>query len=152
LAWAQQSDAVSKTAINGAIQVLQTWNRGGEERKVPSQISYSETRNQKDQWGFSIDGNSEVFRWTKLELMPQSATRELEVLGNLLKGASLLQALHKSETLDGEVPIHLVKSSGEVIEDFLENVALHWHKSVTLNSDVVFDDVPLDIVISHPVV
>jgi hypothetical protein len=108
--------------------------------------------NTKEQWGFSIDENSTVSKWTKLELMPQPAAKELEVFSKLLEGLSQLKQFQRSDGAEGDIPKYLIKTSSEIIEDFLKRVAKHWRTFMRGQARVVFQNVPVDIAITHPAV
>lgn len=120
--------------------------------KVPSVISYSRTPKKCKQWGFSIDEDSTTLSWTKLELRPQPAAKELAALQELLKGLPLLHDLMKSEDLDMQIPRQIIRNPQGVVRDYLGNVAGYWRDYITKETRHVLDAVPLDIVITHPAV
>jgi hypothetical protein len=120
--------------------------------KVPSEISYSQSRNRQKQWGFSIDEYSTVLKWTKLELMPHSPTTQLAVLKNLLKDLSVLKELQKHNDFDNKIENHLVKSVVDIISDYLFRVASEWHGCMTAVGAGALPNLDLDIVVTHPTV
>lgn len=150
MAWAQQANGSSK--IHYGLRVLPEWPDAREERKVPSQISYAATSSGKKQWGFSIEPGSNVFGWTKMELMPQSPAKELLVLCRLLEGQKLIQDLHSVDRFPLAVPRHLIKDAGEVIEDFLSRVARQWHSYMTKEGNVALEEIVLDVIVTFPAV
>jgi hypothetical protein len=151
----QQSNARDRNPIQDIV-VFDKWpGREGGERallKVPSKISYSRTVKGERQWGYSIDEFSTILQWTKLELMPQSPTKELAVLQGLLGGLVLLKEFQKRNNLDNEIPKHLVKNASDVIQDYLYRIAREWHGYMTAEAAAALPNLDLDIVITHPVV
>lgn len=126
-------------------------------QKVPSAYSYSkaDSAKQREQWGYSINENSQVIRWSKLDIGPRTTTRELEVLRDLVTGLDLVNKLHRTEQdfRANDVPQHLSKDSSDVIRDYLGKVARKWYQSMkTGPGRNALDNVPLDIVITHPAV
>src|SRR4051794_1426670 len=71
----------------------------GETQKVPSAYSYSKTSaaNRCRQWGHSIDDNSMVILWTKLNLERRTTVQELGVLRELVKGLELVNKLRANQ-------------------------------------------------------
>jgi hypothetical protein len=123
-----------------------------QECKVPSKISYSETRNGESQWGFSIDEYSTILQWTKMELMPHSPAKQLAVLRSLFEGLGVLKGLQQRNGLESEIPKHLIMNATEIIEDYLYKVAVQWQDYMTLLGAGTLLDVDLDIVVTHPTV
>ena len=123
--------------------------------KVPSAISYSKTdaTRRHRQWGYSIDEHSQVVRWTKLELEQCSASKELDILRDLVDGLDLLNELRvdESTSLD-KIPRHIYKDAQEVVKDFLGKVAREWFLYIKGRGRYTLETVPLDIVITHPTV
>ncbi|KAF1808248.1 hypothetical protein P152DRAFT_485607 [Eremomyces bilateralis CBS 781.70] len=155
VAWVQQDDALVKSSIQD-ITVFPRWPGVTEveenQEKVPSEFSYSAAKNREKQWGYSMDKDSLILRWTKLELMLQSPETELAVLRNLLKGLSLLQQFQESGNRDYELPKHLRKNAGEIIEDYLDKVAKEWRAHMMATAREALREVPLDIVVTHPLI
>jgi hypothetical protein len=85
LAWAETDGQKSLTPAD--VVVFRNWPEM-DEPIVPSGISYSKSSSIKKckQWGWSIDDNSKVLRWTKLEFEHRMIRKELEVLQELIKG------------------------------------------------------------------
>ena len=150
LAYAQQQDEESKPTLDN-LEVVTNW-LGKEGPKVPSAISYSPTSGGCKQWGYSIDDNSTVLRWTKLELRPRSTVKELSVLRELVKGLKLVQELEEQDDLDEGIPMHVTKNAKAVVRDYISHVGRHWHKSMGAEGKFALDEVHLDIVITHPAV
>ena len=124
--------------------------------KVPSLISYSKTSatRRHRQWGYSIDENSHVIRWTKLELESRSKEKELDILRDLVDGLDLVSQLHtnKDTSLRNKVPEHITKDAEDVVQDFLGKVSREWYLYMKRQGKYTLESVPLDMVISHPAV
>jgi hypothetical protein len=132
------------------LKVMRDWP-GASSEKVPSEMSYSASLKGCRQWGKSIDEDSFVLRWTKLELQPQKRVKELQQLSETLKGLSLLGALNS----DPDVALdnaHLGKDHGGIIRDYLKKVARYWYDHMAAELATVLKNVPLDIIVTHPVV
>ncbi|KAK0740411.1 hypothetical protein B0T18DRAFT_440099 [Schizothecium vesticola] len=133
------------------IKVIQSWKKHSAE-KVPSDYSYSPSLVQScDQWGYDIDDNSRVLRWTKLSLQPSNdRTLELQNLKNLLYEIRHVD-LSPDKVINNDLPRHLWKEPEDVVTDYLENVAEKTLDEITsqVGRDVL-DNIPIDIVVSHP--
>ena len=93
-------------------------------------------------------------RWTKLELEPRATVKELEVLGELLTGLDLignLRANNYPANMDS-IPQHLPKDAGDIIRDYLGEVAREWFLYISSQGKSTLGAVPIDIVITHPAV
>lgn len=145
------------------VNVFLDWPNGrgaakGKKRvpKVPSAYSYSKTpaTGQYRQWGYSISDDSNVMQWTKLELEPRTIVRELEVLRDLLKGLDLLKELRTNEdaAIKNDVPRYLPKDAGDVVREYLGKVAREWYEHMRAQGRYILDNVPIDIVLTHPAV
>jgi hypothetical protein len=101
-----------------------------------------------------MDDDSEVMRWTKLELEPRTTVRELEVLRELVKGLDLVHELRANENAanTSDIPRHLSKDAGDVVRDYLGKVAKEWFLYMRSQGKHTLTSVPLDIVITHPAV
>jgi hypothetical protein len=127
------------------------------ESKVPSEVSYSlvtaEAAGECKQWGFSIYSRSKVLRWTKLELVKgRLPLEELEALHELVDGLAEVTKLHTEGAETADIPRHLSKSAEDIIEFYLGHVAREWQDWVLREMKVVLDEVPVDIVVTHPAV
>ncbi|KAH8656646.1 hypothetical protein BGZ60DRAFT_567767 [Tricladium varicosporioides] len=122
--------------------------------KVPSTISYSASSPQanKRQWGHSIDDDSRVLRWTKLELEPRETLKELEDLQELAKGLDLVKQLKENSEVGvaKDIPKHLSKNAEDIVRDYLYKVAREWRHEFAMQSQASLNAVPVDIVITHP--
>lgn len=136
-----------------ALTVFRSWP-GREAQKVPSALSYSRTTRGHKQWGYSIDGDSLVMRWTKLELEQRTVVKELGVIRELLKGLDLVNELqaNRNAGITNDIPRHISKDSGDIVMDYLSKVAREWYIYMRNQGRHILDNVPLDIVITHPAV
>jgi hypothetical protein len=137
------------------VTVFRNWPEANA-KKVPSEYSYSKTSVEKRcrQWGYSIDDESQVMRWTKLELEPRTTVRELEVLRELVKGLDLVNELRANENAanTNDIPRHISRDAGDIVRDYLLEVAREWYLYIKSQSRHTLDTVPLDIVVTHPAV
>jgi hypothetical protein len=129
---------------------------GKNAQKVPSTYSYSKTSSEKrcKQWGYSISDDAQVMQWTKLELEPRTTVRELEALRELVRGLDLLKELRANENAanTNDIPRHISRDAGDIIRDYLGNVAKEWYQYMRSQGQHTLSSVPLDIVITHPAV
>lgn len=151
MAWAQQKNDESNLPVLDGPNVLKDWPEKTDS-KVPSVISYSPSPARCKQWGYSIDADSTVLRWTKLELRPRSTTKELTVLRELVKGLKLVQELQEQDDIQKEIPMHVTRNARGVVRDFIGQVGRYWREYMISQGKFVLDEVPLDIVITHPAV
>ncbi len=136
------------------VEVFTSWPDGGENRKVPSAISYSPPSQGCKQWGNSIDQDSRVLQWTKLELPPREPLAELTALLETLNGLELVQLLRNNDNaaVDLDIPRHITKSPFDIVKDFLSRIAREFFLYMRGKSESVLRNVPLDIVLTHPAV
>jgi hypothetical protein len=120
--------------------------------KVPSQFSYSKTTSAKKhkQWGHSIDDNSKVMQWTKLELEPRPTVKELEILRDLVNGLNMVNECRTDQKK--EIPQHLTRDAGDIVRDYLSKISRTWWQHMSEDGQFTLKKVPLDIVITHPAV
>jgi hypothetical protein len=134
------------------VQTYRSWP-AKDAQKVASAKSYSRGEGRCRNWGYDIDNNAIVMRWTKLELEPKEhAQDELGILQELVKGLNLVRDL-RSDPLSGatsDIPEHISKSAEDIVRDFLRDVAREWYQHVRAQGQYIFNRVPLDIVITHP--
>jgi hypothetical protein len=93
-------------------------------------------------------------RWTKLELEPRTTVRELEVLRELVKGLDLVSELRTNENAanTNDIPRQISKDSGDIVMDYLREVAKEWFLYIRSQGRHTLDNVSLDIVVTHPAV
>ncbi|KAF2473741.1 uncharacterized protein BDR25DRAFT_341026 [Lindgomyces ingoldianus] len=151
LAWAQKRGAHDVISVDN-LNVFKKWPARSES-KVPSAISYSWSPNGCAQWGFDIDNDAKIFKWTKLELTTRDSVKELKVLLDLMNGLELIQRMGKESEEVGseEVPDHLTKSPENVLTDYLMKLSREWYEHMHSGGINTLANVPLDLVITHPV-
>lgn len=135
------------------IKVIQSWKKHSTE-KVPSDFSYSPSLvHSCEQWGYDIDDNSRVLRWTKLSLEPSNdRILELQNLKNLLYEMRHVDLSHE-KIINNDIPRHLGKEPEDIVTDYLENVAEKTLDEITSQvGSHVPNNVPIDIVVTHPAV
>jgi hypothetical protein len=93
-------------------------------------------------------------RWTKLELEPRTTVKELDVLRDLMQGLDLINELRTNENAanTNEIPRHLARDSGDIVMDYLSEIAREWYRFIQSQALNVLNNVPIDIVITHPAV
>jgi hypothetical protein len=135
------------------IRVYEDWPKE-KTRKVPSLSSYTPSPKGCSQWGHDIDENSAVMRWTKLKLEPSDLSGELKILQDTVKGLRLISELNNNGDLGifDSVPIHLTKTFGDVVSDYLSKVTRCWHDKMLATAKKMLSHVPLDVVVTHPAV
>ncbi|KAK1834505.1 hypothetical protein QBC39DRAFT_397070 [Podospora conica] len=134
------------------IRVIQSWKKHSTE-KVPSDYSYSPSLTHScEQWGYDIDDNSRVLRWTKLSLEPSNdRTLELKNLAKLLYEMRQM-SLSRDQIINNDIPRHLGKEPEDIVTDYLENIAEKILDEITSQvGSHVPGKVPIDIVVTHPV-
>ena len=139
-------------ALADDIRVLQGWPTH-ESEKVPSEISYSPSPKGCKQWGYDIDDNSRVLKWTKLELQ-ETTNRfaELRTLAETLLGLQLLD-LSEEAVIRNDIPRHLAKEPEDIVRDYLSEIAEQTLEEIcTQVGRRVADNIPIDMVITHPAV
>lgn len=132
------------------IHVVQNWP-GASEVKVPSQISYSNSKNRLLQYGYSIDDDSEVLSKTKLELQDsRDRGRELTTFTQTLHGLASLR-LNDANAIAGRIPRHLAKTAEDIVQDYLERIAdVTYDDMINTLGRAVPEQIPIDLVITHP--
>ena len=87
-----------------------------------------------------------------LELKPRSTAKELSQLKDLLEGLKLIQELQEQDDFGKDVPIHITKKPEDAMRDFMGHVARHWHDFMIASDRYFLEEIPLDIIITHPIV
>ncbi len=134
------------------IRVITSWKKNISD-KVPSDFSYSPTENGTEQWGYDIDDESHVLKWTKLSLEDTgNRGQELESLAKLLWEMRTLD-LSDEEAIKNNIPEHLVKEPEDIVRDYLHQVAEKtWDEITSVVGRHVPDKIPIDLVVTHPAV
>ena len=132
------------------IKIVRHWGRDIGV-KVPSVFTYSSSAgNQK--WGYNVGNSAYVIRWTKLNLeVPKERLVALKSLRYSLDDAKMLNFdRNKRQT---EIPRHLIRTSGDIVTDYLKEVIDRVRASIENSADTRrLEQFPIDIVITHPAV
>lgn len=153
-------ETMERDASFADVHVFNDWSGTGGDSgppKIPSAISFSRTPSKCKQWGDDIDKQfSRVLQWTKLELQPQSALQELVRLRGALSGLYSIKALQNAQRTNNnvDVPRHVTKSSFHIVQEYLSRVAKCYYQNMknTNSFAISADNIPVDMVITHPVV
>jgi len=117
---------------------------------VPSKFTYS--ANQGEKWGYGIGDNAYVIQRTKLELEHPKRELALDRLRRTLLEAQLLD-FGTQNVLRSQLPRHLIKTSSDVVTDYLTNVARWVRRDIESKKDKALPtQFPIDFVITHPAV
>jgi len=137
----------------GTTHMMRNWP-GKTAVKVPSKISYSQSNEKRKQFGYDIDAKSDTMQWTKLDLDPKSPLDSLKQLMDTVKGLDLKAKLyHGGQAVrDRRMPKHIAKGSAEIVQDYLTKVIRTWTEDVRQHQANVLQEVPIDIVVTHPAV
>ncbi|KAK4671727.1 hypothetical protein QC764_608200 [Podospora pseudoanserina] len=123
--------------------------------KVPSIISYSGTSGRR--WGYGVigDADSHILQWTKLEMEPPTRLEALSRLKRTLEATRgpVSHRQHASSLVQG-IPLHLIKSTEDVVADYLTEVAQCVRQDIeTVQRDRrVIGDFPIELIITHPAI
>lgn len=148
----KQNDEHDVDQMADEIRVIQSWSKCTS-NKVPSKISYSPSPRGCRQWGYDMDDESRVIKWTKLEL-EETNNREAE-LQNLSKLLWEMRATTLSDDLffGGGLPVHLTKEPEDILRDYLCLIAEKAHDEISSQvGRMVLGNIPIDLVVSHPAV
>ena len=134
------------------IYVVAQWEHV-EADKVPSEFSYSKTKNHKKQYGYDIDDKSDVLARTKLGLEENNnRLRELKAFSDTLYGLSCIE-LNDYTAINHQIPEHLSKNAEDVVEDYLKKVADVTHRDIAIRlGSAVLENITVDLIITHPAV
>ncbi|KAK0634343.1 hypothetical protein B0T17DRAFT_611370 [Bombardia bombarda] len=137
-------------ALAEDIRVLQGWPTH-ESQKAPSEISYSPSPKGCRQWGYDIDDNSRVLKWTKLELEEtRNRSWELRTLAETLYGLRMVD-LSESEIIKNNIPRHLAKEPEDIVKDYLDYIAEQTLEEIVDKvGRHVPDNIHIDMVVTHP--
>lgn len=153
LAWMQTNGETTPSLSD--LHVFKAWPQR-EAQKVPSKISYSKAKlgTRAKQWGYSIDAESLVMQWTKLELDLRSTTDELLNLRTLLSGRNELNrfCMEQNSLVTHDSPLHICKSAEDIMRDFIAKIAKEWWRHMRSTARFALERVPMDLVITHPAV
>lgn len=123
----------------------------GNDPKIPSVISYAAQGSYEQGFGKSLPPDSAATINTKLELdVHDNKTDELELLLAVLENMSNLN-FEQVKTSKG-CPQYIWKSPEEIVTDYLTEIYKVVDKEVNNSSAALRADLPVDIVITIPVV
>ena len=134
------------------IRVLDNWGKGMDnDPKIPSVISYSSSTDGSQQWGKSLSPEAVTMINMKLELDVQdNKTDELELIIQALDGMSNLHFQHVRASKG--CPEYTWKTPEEIVTDYLSRVYQCLDKEIEKFSPELRARLPVDIVITVPVV
>src|SRR6266480_51644 len=129
------------------------WGRMGTHHKIPSVISYSPPSSAGElQWGASLSEDAITMVNMKMELDVQgSKLDELELLLQVLDGTSNLDFDRGVKAAKGN-PEYTWKNPEDIITDYLTRVFHHLNQVVAHFGPDLRAKLPVDIVITIPVV
>ncbi|KAK3315478.1 hypothetical protein B0H66DRAFT_577277 [Apodospora peruviana] len=150
LSIASRAKEADPDSLADDIRVLQAWPTH-ESQKVPSEISYSPSPKGCRQWGYDIDDNSRVLKWTKLELEEtRDRSAELRTLAETLYGLRLMD-LSETEIIKNNIPRHLAKEPEDIVKDYLDFVSEQTLDEIVNNvGRHVPENIPIDMIVTHP--
>ena len=135
------------------IFLVDDWGKMGIHHKIPSVYSYSPASPAGElQWGASLSEDAVTMVNTKLELDVQGGKLdELELLLQVLDGTSNLEFDRGVKASKG-YPEYTWKNPEDIITDYLTKVFHHLNQVVTYFGADLRAKLPVDIVITVPVV
>ena len=135
------------------ISIVQDWGPGmGNSDKIPSVYSYSPASSAREQqWGASISPGAITMVNTKLELdIEDNKLDELELILQLLHGTKNLGFEHVKASKG--YPAYTWKTPEDIVTDYLTKVFEYLNRTVLRYSSTLREQMPVDIVITVPVV
>ena len=119
--------------------------------KVPSVYSYTKPTAGEEQWGYHLSADAVTMVHTKLELdAQQSKLDELEIILDNLEGMHDLHFDQVKKT-NGN-PDFTAKKPEIVVLDYMKKIFDRVMKHLSQYAEEVRRSLPVDIVITHPVV
>lgn len=122
----------------------------GNHKKIPSVISYSLSQNGEQQWGADLSPNAVAMVHTKLSLDVVDIATELDMILQALDGMQNLDFAYIRDT--SGAPKYPRKSPEKIVEDYLTNVFQYLLKAVANFTQVLREQIPVDIVATIPAV
>jgi hypothetical protein len=134
------------------ISLVDDWGKMGTHHKIPSVYSYSPAGPAgEQQWGDSLSEDAIAMVNTKLELdVQENKLEELELILQVLEGTSNLkfESVKKSKGYPG----YTWKNPEDIVADYLTQVFHHLNQVVAYFGPDLRAQIPVDIVITVPVV
>lgn len=116
---------------------------------MPSVFTYSANTGQN--WGYDIGNSAYVIRWTKLRLEVPTRLNALQSMKHMAEEARMLNL--EPQGRRAEIPRHLVRTSVDIVTDYLREVINHVRGEIENTRDArELQQFPIDIVITHPAV
>jgi len=134
------------------INVIDNWGKNmSNNPKIPSVYSYTLPQHGEEQWGESLSHDAMTMINTKLELEVQdNKSGELELILQALEGMGNLRFEHVKAARG--CPEYTWKSPEEIVTDYLIKVFQCVDREVEKFSPLLKARIPVDIVITVPVV
>jgi hypothetical protein len=134
------------------ISLVYDWGQMGTHHKIPSVYSYSPASPAgEQQWGDSLSEDAVTMVNTKLELdVRENKLDELELILQVLDGTSDLD-FESVKTSKG-YPEYTWKNPEDIVTDYLTQVFHHLNQVVDHFGSPLRAQIPVDIVITVPVV
>lgn len=127
------------------------WPGNRIEAKVPSRFTYSPIRG-TERWGNGIGSDALVIRWTKLELEPPKRDKALEILRETISETTRMKLDPRARVFE-EIPTHLVRTSEDIVTDYLSGVLAYARRDIEGKTDYAnLTQMKIDLVITHPAV
>jgi len=128
------------------------WGQMGTHHKIPSVISYSPASAAgEQQWGASLSDDAVTMVNTKLELdVQENKLDELDLILQVLDGTNDLE-FESVKTSKG-YPEYTWKNPEDIVTDYLTKVFRHLNQVVDHFGPSLRAQIPVDIVITVPVV
>jgi hypothetical protein len=130
---------------------MREWNNMSNADKVPSVYSYTKAPSGEEQWGNDFSDNAVTMVHTKLQLdAQQSKLDELDIILDNLDGMHDLSINHVVKT-DGN-PDFTARKPEIIVLDYMSKIFDRVMKYLGKIPEEFIQSLPVDIVITHPVV
>jgi hypothetical protein len=148
VAWATPR---SNKAVLDEIELIDDWGtRMGNQQKIPSVISYSDSDGNCQQWGSDLSKHAIAMVHTKLQLDIGNTSNELDLALQTLEGMDNLHYRHiKNSEVESSYPI---QSPEEIVQDYLRFVFEYLLSSVEQFTKQFLRHTSVDIVVTVPAV
>lgn len=141
----------SNRAVLDEIELINDWGlRMGNQEKIPSVISYSESDGDSQQWGSDLSKHAIAMVHTKLQLDIGTVENELDLTLQALEG---MDNLHYRHIKNSEFkPSYPIQSPEEIVQDYLRFVFEYLLESVGQFTPQFLRHTSVDIVVTIPAV
>lgn len=139
----------SNRAVLDEIELINDWGlRMGNQEKIPSVISYSESDGDSQQWGSDLSKHAIAMVHTKLQLDIGTVENELDLTLQALEG---MDNLHYRHIKNSEFkPSYPIQSPEEIVQDYLRFVFEYLLESVGQFTPQFLRHTSVDIVVTIP--